>query len=94
MLFNVEDDFHQQNNVAEENPDVCKDADSKLQEWHDDMMQSMPQPYDTDPLWTVMEEGGPYHAKGKLKAYCEQLKATGRGWAVEELKKRHPREFE
>lgn len=94
MLFNVEDDFHEQNNVAEENPDVCKDAACKLQEWHDDMMQSMPQPYNTDPLWTVMKEGGPCHAKDALKAYCERLKETGRGWAVEELKKRHPREFE
>jgi len=48
---------------------------------------------DTDPLWTVMKEGGPYHARGQLKKYCEHLKKTGREWAIPELQKRHPREF-
>lgn len=32
-----------------------------LNEWHDHMMQTMS--FDADPLWTVMREGGPYHAK-------------------------------
>ena len=66
-----------------------------LNEWHDSMMASMTgsTPYDTDPLWTVMKEGGPFHARGHLRSYCERLEATGRGWAVEELKARHPREF-
>ena len=48
------------------------------------MMASMP--YDTDPLWTVIKEGGPFHAKGRLRAYAERLEQTGRGHAVEELK--------
>jgi hypothetical protein len=56
------------------------------------MMMTMP--YDTDPLWTVMREGGPYHARGHLKKYCEYLEKTGRSWAIPELRKRHPQEFE
>jgi hypothetical protein len=55
------------------------------------MMKTMPG--DVDPLWTVIREGGPFHAKGQLKAYCDYLEKTGRGDAVPELKRRHPREF-
>lgn len=48
---------------------------------------------EVDPLWTVLKEGGPAHAKGFLKQYLDRLKNTGRGWAVPELEKRHPSEF-
>jgi hypothetical protein len=41
-----------------------------------------------------MKEGGPAHSRGRLKAYCDFLEKTGRGWAIPELKKKHPREFE
>ena len=93
MLFNIEDDPHEQVDLAGEKPDICREAVYLLNGWHDDMMKSM-KGYDSDPLWTVIREGGPFHANGQLKAYCERLEATGRGWAVPELKKRHPREFE
>ena len=55
-------------------------------------MKSMPQ--DVDPLWTVMREGGPAHSRGNLRRYCEFLEKTGRAWAIPELKKKHPREFQ
>jgi arylsulfatase A-like enzyme len=92
MLFDVTKDPHEQNNLADQRRDVCMDAVYKLSEWHDEMMMSMD--YDADPLWTVMREGGPYHARGHLKNYCEYLEQTGRSWAIPELKKRHPGEFE
>jgi choline-sulfatase len=91
MLFNIEEDPHEQNNLAERRPDKCMEAVYLLTKWHDSMMKSMK--YDTDPLWTVIREGGPFHAKGHLKEYCKRLEETGRGWAVLELKKRHPQEF-
>lgn len=91
MLFQVKEDPHEQHNLADRRPDLCKEAVYYLNEWHDDMMASMP--YDTDPLWTVIKEGGPFHAKGRLRAYAERLEQTGRGHAVEELKRRHPREW-
>jgi choline-sulfatase len=47
-----------------------------------------------DPLWTVMQEGGPFHARGNLKDFVKRLEASGRGHAVPELKRRHPQEFE
>lgn len=91
MLFDIADDPHEQRNVASEEPEACREAVYYLTEWHDKMMKSMP--YDVDPLWTVMKEGGPFHARGYLPAYCERLEQTGRGQHVAELKRRHPGEF-
>ncbi|MEF3308097.1 sulfatase [Paenibacillus sp. GYB004] len=91
MLYNLKDDPNEQFDVASSNPDICKEAVYLLNEWHDDMMLSMP--YDVDPLWTVMKEGGPFHAKGRLKGYLEHLKSTGREEAIPELVSRHPKEF-
>jgi choline-sulfatase len=62
-----------------------------LNQWHDDRMKSMP--FDTDPLWAVMKEGGPFHAKGYLKDYSVRLEQSERGHAIEELRQRHPSEF-
>jgi hypothetical protein len=41
----------------------------------------------------VIKEGGPFHAKGHLPKYVRRLEETGRGHAVPELMRRHPREF-
>jgi len=88
MLFNLEEDPHEQHNLAEKMPAICDRAVRHLTDWHDDMMASMP--YDNDPLWTVMREGGPMHAKAShLPDYFEHLEKTGRGWAIDELRKRH-----
>lgn len=91
MLFNIEDDPHEQVSLAEEKPEICREAVYRLNQWHDDMMKTMT--YDVDPLWTVIREGGPFHAKGHLKAYREYLEQTDRGYAVPKLKHRHPGEF-
>ena len=93
MLFNIDEDPHEQTDLAEKRPDVCREAAHRYLAWHGKMMGSMPYPYDTDPLWTVMKEGGPLHARGMLPQYIERLKATDRGEAAEELRKRHPEEF-
>ncbi|CAM3900474.1 MULTISPECIES: sulfatase-like hydrolase/transferase [Paenibacillus] len=91
MLFNLKDDPFEQRNLAAEMPHVCKDAIYILNDWHDEMMSSMK--YDVDPLWTVMKEGGAYHAKGNLPRYLERLKESGRSDAVPELIRRHPIEL-
>lgn len=91
MLFNIKDDPHERNNLAETHPEIVKDAVYKLYDWHDEMMQNSDS--DTDPLWTVMKEGGPLHSRGNLKKYCKFLEQTGRAWAIPELRKKHPREF-
>lgn len=93
MLFNLKDDPHEQHNLANSQRDVCKEAVYLLHEWHTDMMKSMD--FDVDPLWTVMREGGPHHAQNAdLRTYVNRLEETGRGWAIPELKRRHPKAFE
>lgn len=91
MLFNIKEDPHEQHDLAQQNRELCKEGAYLLQEWQDDMMMTMD--YSVDPLWTVMKEGGPLHAKGHLRDYAARLEETGRGWAVEKLKEKHPREF-
>ncbi len=92
MLFNVEGDPHEQRNLAEERPEIRDHAARLLLDWQDDMLRQVPD--GVDPLWTVMREGGPYHSRGYLPAYCERLLQTGRGEHVAPLKARHPREFQ
>lgn len=92
MLYNIVDDPHEQHDLAEDRPELCRQGAHILAEWHDGMMATMPDA--VDPLWTVMREGGPYHARNKLREYCERLEKTGRGWAVPELKRRHPGEVQ
>ncbi len=93
MLYNTVDDPHLQRDLAAARPEVVREGAARLLRWHDEMMRTMPHGYTVDPLDTVMAEGGPLHARGRLAGYCEQLQATGRGWAIEELKRRHPGEF-
>ncbi|MFW6278651.1 MAG: sulfatase [Bacillota bacterium] len=93
MLFNIEEDPHETNNLAEKRPEICQEAAHRYLDWHDEMMATMPYKTRKDPLWTVLEEGGPTHARGELPEYIEFLKKTGRQDAIPELKKRHPEEF-
>lgn len=94
MLYNIKKDPHEQNNLAEKHPELCKEGAYRLQNWHDEMMKTMPGDYKIDPMQTVLNEGGPYHARGHLQEYIEYLKETDREYAIPELKKRHPGEFE
>lgn len=93
MLFNIEEDPHEQNDLAGQRPEIVAQCAKIYVDWHDEMMASQLDGYCEDPMWRVIWEGGPEHARGKLKSYCDYLKQTGRGWAIEELRKRHPREF-
>jgi len=93
MLFNIKEDPHEQHDLAAEQPGLVREGAAKLQEWHNAMMASQPYGYTTDPMQTVLAEGGPEHARGFLPKYVERLKATGRGKHVDELMRRHPQEF-
>ncbi len=93
MLYNLADDPHEQNDLASTRRDLCAQGLRHLTEWHDTMMATMPAGYSEDPMRIVLAEGGPFHARGFLKEYVKRLEATGRGDAIPELKRRHPREF-
>jgi choline-sulfatase len=93
LLFNLAEDPHEERDLAAARPDLCHHAAHLLLDWHDRMMATQPAGYPVDPLWTVMSEGGPEHARGALPKYCEYLEKTGRSWAIPELTRRHPGEF-
>jgi len=94
MLFNLETDPHEERDLATERPDIVRDCAAKLLGWHDEMMATMPAGVAEDPMRTVLAEGGPLHSRGELAKYCEFLEKTDRAWAIPELKKRHPGEFD
>jgi hypothetical protein len=91
MLFNVEEDPHEQRDLAEARPNLRREGAAQLLDWHDEMMAGSTT--DVDPMWTVMRKGGLFHARGRLRECCGYLERTGRGWAVPELKRRHPGDF-
>lgn len=92
-LFDIRKDPHETVNIAKENPEVCWHAAWYLERWVAEQMLKMSSEAYDDPMWREIHEGGPFHCKGYLNEYCKRLEETGRGWAVPELKKRHPHEI-
>lgn len=93
QLYHLADDPHEQHDLAESRPELCREGAWRLMNWHDAMMATMPRGRVADPMRVVLDEGGPFHARGRLRPYVERLNATGRQGAVAELRRRHPREF-
>lgn len=91
MLYHIKEDFHEQHDLAKERPELCDRACRYLTDWHHDMLMTAES--DVDPLWTVIREGGPYHAKGNLPSYCLRLEETGRAEGAAQLRSKHPNEF-
>ena len=87
MLFDVEKDPHLISNIADERRDVVNEALAILEDWHADMMATSTE--QTDPLQTVLAEGGPYHVRNALDSYCKRLEETGRSHHAKALRARH-----
>lgn len=93
-LFNVKEDPHEINNLAEKQPELCWHGAWYLERWVADNMKSNIYNNHEDPLWSVIAEGGPFHTRGYLENYCERLEETGRGDLAKALKERYPKEYE
>jgi choline-sulfatase len=85
MVFNVEDDPHELNNMAEERPDIVNEGLALLERWHGEMMRTSIS--HVDPLVTVLHEGGPFHTRDAVETYCKRLRETGRERHAEWLEK-------
>jgi choline-sulfatase len=98
MLFDLNSDPLEQDNVAEQNPDVLKEAVWRYSNWHDKQMFRMTANASdsVDPMWTVMREGGPYHTRlpqpgaDCLEDYLNRLEETGRSEGAAALRARYP----
>ncbi len=87
MLFNVAEDPHELHDLYEAEPRKALEGEALLCRWHDEMMTRSD--YDTDPLWTVLREGGPFHTRDNVASYCKRLRETGREEHAEFLEN-HP----
>ena len=85
MVFNLAADPHELNNLAPSRTDLADHGQALLESWTTEMMSRSP--YETDPLWTVMREGGPLHTRNEAKYYCQRLRDTGRAQHAEFLEK-------
>jgi len=91
MLFDLMDDPHEQRNLAADNPTIVDQAMGKFAAWEQQM--KITSQHDTDPMMTVMREGGPFHTRGELLAYLKHLEATRRGHHCQGLAAKHPSEI-
>jgi len=87
MLFDIENDPHETTDLSDIRSDIVGRGLALLDEWTAERLACSPGK--TDPMWHVMEEGGPFHTRNSLEKYLEILRETGRGGCAEKLAKRH-----
>ena len=64
-----------------------------MEQWHTEQMKKKAKSaFREDPLWTVMAEGGPFHAKGYLEGYLKRLEGTDRADKARQLREKYPEE--
>ncbi len=85
MLFNLEEDPHETRDLASERPDIADRGLALLEQWTADMMAMSANRI--DPLWTVLQEGGPFHTRSEWPSYCERLRENGRAEGADELER-------
>ena len=83
MLYDIRHDPHETCNLIDLHPEIADRLARQLQSWEYDMMTKSDS--DADPMWTVLREGGPLHARGNLYSYADRLRRTGRAKGAEEL---------
>lgn len=99
MLYDLAVDPREQNEVAATHPAICMEGAWRLAKWHDAQMQKMVKTASDciDPLWTVMHEGGPFHANlahgqpkvAGFREYLVRLQETGRAEGAEKLREKY-----
>ncbi|UIF84905.1 sulfatase [Cupriavidus sp. UYPR2.512] len=92
MLFDLDTDPHEQNNLVAARPDVVKKGLDLLETWEAEMMPNAAR--GRDPLANVRDEGGPYHVRGKLPAYLTRLVETGRADKAQALATKYAEELQ
>ena len=88
-IFVVVNDPHQLHNLADERPDLCDKGARLILNWVDEQMKKSE--FDIDPMWTVMREGGPEHARGMLESYIKRLEGTPRASQIPLLREMYPK---
>ncbi len=105
MVFDLQSDPHEQTDLAATRPEICREGAWRLARWHDAQMQKMARTGNdvVDPLWTVVREGGPFHARlsdgdrpgdpaggiAGFEKYLARLEATGRAESARALREKY-----
>lgn len=88
MLFDLEQDPYEQTDIAAQRPDICAQGARILLDWQEDAMLRSGSA--VDPMWTVVREGGPFHApQSILDSYLQRLEDTGRGEGARALRQKY-----
>jgi choline-sulfatase len=90
MLFDVVNDPHEQRDLSTIEPSLMAKAADLLDSWRADCLAGPGT--GIDPMDVLLEEGGPWHVRGRLLEYADRLRATGRGRWADALLEKHPRE--
>jgi len=96
-LYNLAEDPYETTDLAREKPDVAREGLARLERWVSERLleaatdtaggnPDSPRAV-TDPLWKVIEEGGPHHAQAdeQVPEYTTRLRETGRAAHAEKL---------
>lgn len=89
MLFDLKKDPHECEDLASARPELVDKGLSLLQQWHDTEMLKSDRK--EDPMMKVLEEGGPFHAKGRYQEYIDAYTKKGRNDIVKKLKEYYGR---
>lgn len=84
-LYDLLADPHETQNLAGANREVLGEGLRLLDKW---IGEAMPRAPRGDPLWGVIQEGGPHHANersAEWHAYLDRLRSTGRAHHAERL---------
>ena len=87
MLFNLREDPYEQHDVKEQYPQIVAQGAKIILDWHDQAMMQSSQTQ--DPMWTVLEENGPYQTWNALPEYIHRLEMTGREEGAKKLQQRY-----
>lgn len=103
MLFDLQADPHEEHDLASLHPEQVREGAWRLARWRDAQLQRLADLGTdvTDPMWTVIAEGGPFHARLRapgrpgsvegLRAYLKRLEQTGRQVGADALRQRYAR---
>ncbi|OHD63515.1 MAG: hypothetical protein A2096_04740 [Spirochaetes bacterium GWF1_41_5] len=89
MLFNYKTDPHEVEDLAKKMPTKVNQGLALLQKWVDDQILSSDRK--EDPFMRVIEEGGPFHVRGRLENTVKHYENLGRKDIVEKIINRYPK---
>ncbi|WP_276256232.1 sulfatase family protein [Halomontanus rarus] len=101
-LYDLESDPRQTTDLSDDRADAVGEGMRRLEAWHADRMLESARgdrggnpdaPTGLrDPVWTVIEEGGPYHATrrpGKVRRYLDRLRETDREHHADRIERQY-----